>query len=149
MVIDVRVASVTFKEVTPTCPPKAAITVTVPGAMPFAQPYEPDELLMVASDGFDEVQRTELVIFWVVPSVSVPVAVKAIDVSSATFPLLGAVIAIAVKPSTVMLAVPFTPPREQVMVAGVAEMDSPVTMFPLTVAMVVSEEVQVTTDVMD
>src|SRR3984885_16011163 len=94
-----RGASVTFKEATPTCPPKAAITVTVPGAMPFAQPYEPNELLMVASDGFDEVQRTELVIFWVVPSVSVPVAVKAIDVSSATLPLLG-VIAIAVKRST-------------------------------------------------
>jgi len=104
---------------------------------------------MVARDGFDEVHRTEFVMFCVVPSVRVPVAVRAIDVFSATVPLLGAVIVIAVKPSTVTVAVPICPPRVQLIVTGFGLIDSPVTMFSLTVAMVVSNEVKVETVVID
>ena len=100
---------------------------------------------MVASDGFDEVHSTELVMFCVVPSVSVPVAVIGIDVFSATLPLLGEVIVMAVKSSTVTLAVPCTPPREQVIVTGFGEIDSPVTLFSSTVAMLGSEDFHVHT----
>ena len=147
IVIVVSVASVTLKEATPTTPPKTAVTVTVPGASPSAQPYDPDMMLMVTREGFDDVHSTEFVMSCLEPSVRVPVAVKAIDVFSAKLKpaLLVVEMAMAVNPSTVTLAVPSTPPREQVMVTGLADMDSPVTIFPFTLATLVSEDAQVAT----
>ena len=144
IVIEFSVASVTVNEDTPTCPENAAITVTVPGATPAAWPNDPDASLMVATAGFDDVHSTELVISCVVPSVSVPVATKPTDVFSATPPLAGVVFVIAVNPSTVRLAVPLTPPSEQVIVTG-PPVDAPVTTFPLTEATLVFEDVQVVT----
>jgi hypothetical protein len=143
IVIELSVASVTVKEATPTCPENAAITVTVPGATPVAWPNDPDASLMTATAGFDDVHSTEPVISCVVASASVPVATKPIDVFSATLPLAG-VMVIAVNASTVRLAVPFTPLSEQVIVTG-PPFDTPVTIFPLTEATLVFEDVQVAT----
>jgi hypothetical protein len=144
IVIELSVASVTVNEATPTCPENAAITVTVPGATPAAWPNDPDASLMIATDGFDDVHKTEPVIFCVVPSVSVPVATKPTDVFSATLSLAGVVIVIAVNASTVRLAVPLTPLSEQVIVTGPPS-DTPVTVFPLTEATLVFEDVQLAT----
>jgi hypothetical protein len=103
---------------------------------------------MIATVGFDDVHSTELVIFCVVPSASVAVATKLTDVFSATLPLAGVVIviagAVALSPSTVRLAVPLTPPSEQVIVTG-PPFEFPVTIFPLTDATLVAEDVQVAT----
>ena len=65
MAIETSVAAVTVKEVEPLTDPEAAWMVVVPGARPVARP----ELLMLATEGFKEVQAAELVRFWVEPSV--------------------------------------------------------------------------------
>jgi hypothetical protein len=73
MVIDCRVAAVTVTaialEVTPLC---VAVMLLEPMPAPVAKP----PVLIVAAAVFDEVQVAELVRFWVVPSVNVPVAVN-------------------------------------------------------------------------
>src|SRR6202167_3132199 len=117
IVIELSVASETVNEATPTIPENVAVIVTAPGEIPSAWPNDPDTLLMVASDAFDEVHSTEFVRFWVVPSVRVPVAAKAIAVPGATVPLAG-LMAIAGKASNVKLAGALTPFSWQVIVTG-------------------------------
>lgn len=143
IVIELKVAFVTVNGATPTTPKNEAVTVAVPGAFPVAKPNEPDALLRVATDGFEDVHSTEFVRFCDVPSVSVPVATKPIDVPAATLGLAG-VIVIAVSDSTVRLAALLTtPPSWQVIVA--APFDSPLTIPLLTVATAGAEDVQVAT----
>jgi hypothetical protein len=71
--IDCRVGAVTVNaiafEVTPLC---VAVMLLEPTPAPVAKPL----VLIVAAAVFDEVQLAELVRFWVVPSVKVPVAVN-------------------------------------------------------------------------
>ena len=54
----------TVKGVEPLTDPEAAWMVVVPGARPVARP----ELLMVATEGFEEAQVAMLVKKWVLPS---------------------------------------------------------------------------------
>ena len=73
MVIDCSVAAVTVRanvfDVTPLC---VAVMLLEPIATPVARPL----LLMVATALFEEAQVAELVKFWVLPSLKVPVAVN-------------------------------------------------------------------------
>jgi hypothetical protein len=73
MVIDCSVAAVTVRarllDVIPLCD---ALTLLEPIPVPVARPLE----LMVAVAVFEEVHVAELVRFWVLPSVKVPVAVN-------------------------------------------------------------------------
>jgi len=62
--IETSVAAVTVKAVEPLTDPEAAWMVVLPGARPVARP----ELLMVATEGFNEVQVAMLVTKWVLPS---------------------------------------------------------------------------------
>ncbi len=140
--IAVKVASVTVNDATPICPPRVAVTVEVPGELPDATPKEPDATLMVATDGFDEVQLDELVTSWVDPSARVAIAVNLVEVFSAKLGVAGEM-AIAVKPSTVKFAVPLTPLSVQVIVAGPFAMA--VTIFSLTVATFVADDDQAQT----
>src|SRR5438067_10922566 len=72
MVIDCSVAAVTVStrvfEVTPLC---AAVILAEPTPVPVARPLA----LMDTADAFEEDQPTEVVRFWVLPSLKVPVAV--------------------------------------------------------------------------
>jgi hypothetical protein len=61
---------VTQRAVLPEIPPEVAVMVVVPAAMAVANPL----LLTVATDVFDELQVTSMVILWLVPSEYVPVA---------------------------------------------------------------------------
>ena len=100
--------------------------MVVPGALPVAAPKDkPKASLIVVTDGFDDVQNTELVSFWVVMSANVPVAFRMMDVPCAT-PALVDEIVIAVSGSTVRFAVLFTAPNWQVIVTG--PFDTPVTL---------------------
>lgn len=124
--MELNVAFVTVSGAIPTNPGNAAVTVAVPGAFPAAAPKEkPKASLIVVTDGFDEVQNTELVSFWVVIPANVPVAFKTMNVPCAT-PVLVNEIVIAVRGSTVRLAVLFTAPNWQVIVTG--PFDTPVTL---------------------
>ena len=73
MVIDCSAAAVTVNvrvfDVTPLC---VAVMLLVPIATPVARPL----LLIVATAPFEEAQLAELVRFWVLPSLKVPVAVN-------------------------------------------------------------------------
>ena len=73
MVIDCSVAAVTVStrvlEVTPLC---AAVMLVEPMPEPVARPLG----LMPATDVLEELQVTEVVRFWVLPSLNVPVAVN-------------------------------------------------------------------------
>src|SRR5437764_1057618 len=73
MLIDCSVAAVTVStsvlEVTPLC---VAVMLVEPTPVPVARPLA----LMVAADAFEEAQATEVVRFWVLPSLKVPVAVN-------------------------------------------------------------------------
>jgi hypothetical protein len=75
-VIDTSVAEVTLSTVDPEILPNDAIIVIDPGAVEAAIPLEPFALLMVAMDGAEEFQTTDVVRSCVVLSENVPVAVK-------------------------------------------------------------------------
>ena len=72
MAIDCRVAAVTVNanvlEITPLCD---AVTLLEPVPTPDARPA-----VKVAAAAFEELQVAELVMFWVLPSLKVPVAVN-------------------------------------------------------------------------
>lgn len=70
--IEVRVAAETARTVEPVIEPEAAWIVDEPTAIPFARPA----FDMVATEVFDEVQVAELVMFCVLASEKVPVAVN-------------------------------------------------------------------------
>src|SRR5207302_1991562 len=73
MVMDCSAAAVTVRvnefDVTPFW---AAVTLVEPAATPIARPLPS----MLAAEGFEELQMTEFVRFWVLPSLKVPVAVN-------------------------------------------------------------------------
>jgi hypothetical protein len=140
--IAVKVALVTVKVDVPATPAREAVIVAEPGAFPATMPNNPEALLIVATVELEDVHATEFVISWVVPSVSVPVAVKPVDVPAATVGVVGEMV-MPVNPSTVKLAVPLTPFREQVIVTE--PFATPETIFALSVATLVSDEVQVPT----
>ena len=73
--MDVTVALVTVKVVLEETLPEAAVMMDVPAANPMASPGAPFTL-MLATVGFPEVHCTEPVMFSVLPSVKVPVAVN-------------------------------------------------------------------------
>jgi len=72
-VIETKIALVTVRVALEERLPEDAEIVEVPGASPFASPSAPFTL-MLATDGFDETQLTDDVMFCVLPSVKVPVA---------------------------------------------------------------------------
>jgi len=67
-----RVPEATVRAVFPETVPEVAVMVVVPTVTAVAKPLA----LTVATDVFDEVQVTDVVISWVVPSENVPVAVN-------------------------------------------------------------------------
>lgn len=60
---EVAAALVTVKLAVPSCPPKSAVMVAVPGSSPVACPFVPDAVLMVATDAGEDVHKTEVVKF--------------------------------------------------------------------------------------
>src|SRR5208282_5597131 len=62
----------TVNEVVPWTAPKAAVIVALPVLSPLASP----PIFIVATAGADDIQATEEVISWVVPSLYVPVALN-------------------------------------------------------------------------
>jgi hypothetical protein len=97
-----------------------AAIVVIPGEMTVARPL----LLTVATDGFDELQVTRVVISWVVPSEYVPVAVNCRVNPTCTVGLAGVTVMeerIAAA-ATVRVAFPEIVPEVAVMVAVPAEM---------------------------
>jgi len=74
--IEVSVALVTVSDAVPTCPANSAEMTVLPGVRPAADPWLPLALLMVATDGAEDVQVTTLVKFRVSPLANIPVAVK-------------------------------------------------------------------------
>jgi hypothetical protein len=112
--------------------------VAVPAALAVARPL----LLTVAVDVLDEVQVTCVVIFWVVESEYVPVAVNCWVVPAALLAVAG-VTAMEDRVGTVRVAVPDLPLKVAVMVEEPAA--TPVARpLLLTVAVDVLDEVQVT-----
>src|SRR4030095_12374797 len=85
-------------------PEELALIVVVPSARDVASPFEPDVLLMIATPIFDELQVTEEVIFCVVLSVKVPVAINC-SVSPRAVVLFVRVTAIDTKPAGVTVSV--------------------------------------------
>lgn len=71
--IDCNVAAVTVSvTVLDVIPPCEAVMVVDPAPTPLAKPLA----LTITTDAFEELQLTELVIFWVEPSLNVPIAVS-------------------------------------------------------------------------
>jgi len=100
--------------------PEMAVIVVIPGEMTVARPL----LLTVATDGFDELQVTCVVISWAVPSEYVPVAVSCGVNPTLTVGLAGVTVMeerIAAA-ATVRVAFPEIVPEVAVMVAVPAEM---------------------------
>src|SRR5262249_61331522 len=62
--------------VEPVTAPEVALMVVVPAATAVARPWVPLVLLMVAVPVTDEAHVTDVVRFWVLPSLNVPVAVN-------------------------------------------------------------------------
>src|SRR5215468_3195643 len=75
--MDWSVAEVTVSAVAPLIAPRAALMLVVPAATVLARPLEPAALEIVAAAVLEEAQVTWVVRSWVVPSVKMPVALKA------------------------------------------------------------------------
>jgi hypothetical protein len=118
IVIAVSTAAVTVTAVVPDTPPRVAVIVALPAAVPVTRPWLPGASLTVASDGAEESQVTNAVRFWVVPSEKSPVAMSCSLVPVA-IEELGGVIVIAVSTAdvTVTVVVPDTPPNVALIVA--------------------------------
>lgn len=74
--IDSNTAGVTVSVVVPETLPNVALIVVVPTPAEVASPLEPAVLLMVETRPFEELQETDDVIFCVVVSENVPVAIN-------------------------------------------------------------------------
>ena len=59
--IDTSVAAVTVRDVEPDTPPNIAVMIVDPTPAEVARPWEPDALLIEATEVFDEVQVTAAV----------------------------------------------------------------------------------------
>jgi hypothetical protein len=115
--IDTSVAAVTARIVEPVTPPETALMVVDPAPTPEARPAE----LMVATPVFVELQVTEAVRFWVVPSLKVPVAVNCSVSPLAIEGFVGVTLMEAsVAAVTVRVVVPVTLPETALMVADPA-----------------------------
>src|SRR5438046_682005 len=99
--------------------PSVAVIVAVPFLLAFAKPFDPPALLILTTEGVDELQVTEVVRFWVLESLKVPVAVNC-RVSPSGRPGLAGVTAIVdrVAAVTVSVVFPETPPKVAVIVMG-------------------------------
>jgi hypothetical protein len=117
--IEDRVAFVTVRVVVPETAPRVALIVVEPAATDVASPLEPAVLLIVATGTDEELHVTNDVIFCVVASEYVPVAVNCFVVP---FAMLGLVGVTAIEDSvafvTVRVVVPETGPRVAVIVVG-------------------------------
>jgi hypothetical protein len=79
---DISVAAVTVSVVDPLTPPTLAVMFALPTPAPLATPGAGPPVLIVLTPGVSELHSTVLVMFCVLPSVYVPVAVKACVVPS-------------------------------------------------------------------
>jgi hypothetical protein len=135
-----NVALVTVRVAVPVLPLKAAVMVAVPAATPVARPL----LLIVAADVGSEVQVACVVIFWVVESEYVPVAVNCWVFPAAMLAVAGVTaMEDMVAAVTVRVAVPDLPLKVAVMVAEPAALAVARPLLAI-VARVVLEELQVT-----
>lgn len=128
--IDDRVAPVTVSIVEAVTEPDAAWIVDEPTAMALARPAGET----VATDGVSDDQVTELVRFWVLPSLKVPLAVNCCVVFLVTVGLAGVTaIDLSVAAATVKVIEPITLPNAAVITLVPADLavTSPP---PLTVA---------------
>jgi len=66
--IEMRVVGLIVREAVPRMLPEAAMIVAVPASTDVASPCEPAALLIVATPVLEELQVTELVRFWELPS---------------------------------------------------------------------------------
>ncbi len=135
-----RVAEVTVRAVLPEIVPEVALMVELPPAMAAARPL----LLMEATDVFDELQVTDVLISWVVPSENVPLAVNCWVAATDILGFAGVTeMEDRVAVLTVRTVLPETVPEVAVMV----ELPAPMTVarpLLLMVATDVVEEFQVT-----
>jgi hypothetical protein len=128
--IDEREGPVTVSVVEAVTEPETAWIVDEPAAMAVARPSEE----IVATDGVSDDQVTELVRFWVLPSLKVPLAVNCCVVFLASVGLAGVTtIDFRVAAATVKVIEPTTLPEVAVMTLVPADfaVTSPA---PLTVA---------------
>jgi hypothetical protein len=87
--IDISAAGLTVRVVDPVTDPLVAETFAVPVSMLVATPCVPAALLIVATAGVSELHTTVPVMFCVLPSVNVPVAVNGSVVPSGTVGIAG------------------------------------------------------------
>jgi hypothetical protein len=114
--IEISVALVTVSVAVPEMAPDAARMVVVPAVRPRTVPLVGIESLIEPTAGADEVQVTLLVMFCVLPSAYVPVAVNEVAVVAA-IDMLGGLTAIDVKGGgTVKTVVPLMAPDVALMV---------------------------------
>lgn len=103
----------TVSVVDPLTDPNTAVIVLLPVATLVARPWA----LMLATEGEDEVQRTDPVTSWVLESLKVPVAVNCSVVPTAMLGLAGVTASeTSVAAVTVRDAVPLTEPDVAVIV---------------------------------
>ena len=94
----------------PDIPPRVAVIVAVPAAVPVTRPWLPVALLTGASVGSEEVHVTDVVRSLVVPSEKVPVAVSGLLVLLAIDESAGVtVIEVSTAAVTVTVVFPDTP----------------------------------------
>ena len=147
--IDTSAAAVTVRLVDPEILPKVAIMVVLPAATGVTNPFEPAVLLIVATDGADELQVTYDVISRLLLSEKTPVAVNCSVVPRA-IPGLGDTTAIKARVTTFTVVEPDMLPEEAVIVVLPAETGAANPFEPailLIVATVMADELQVTDDV--
>ena len=87
--IETSAAGVTVSFVVPEMEPEVAVMVVVPVPALVAKPWVPVALLTVATGVLEELHCTELVRFWVLPSLKVPVAANCCLVPNAIEGLAG------------------------------------------------------------
>ena len=149
--MDTSVAELTVRAVEPEMLPEVAVIVAVPAATGVASPKEPVVLLIVATNVFDELHVTDVVIFCVLLSEKVPVAVNCSVVPRAILGLAGVTaMDTSVAELTVRAVEPAILPEVAVIVAvpaatAVANPKEPV-VLPI-VATDVFDELQVTDEV--
>jgi len=138
--IDERVAAVTVRVVLPEILPEAAVMIAEPAAMAVARPLP----LTVATEVFDELQVTPVVISRLVPSAYVPEAANCLVFPAGMFGLAGVTdIEDRVAGVTVRVVFPEILPEAAVMIAEPTAM-AVARPLPLTVATDGSDEFQVT-----
>jgi hypothetical protein len=107
--METSVAAVTVNVVVPATlvAGSVAVIVVLPTVTEVARPFDPPALLIVATAGAEEAQVTDVVRFWVVLSLNVPVAVNCCVVP---FAMLGVVGVTSIETKTAWVLEP--PPEE-------------------------------------